>query len=98
MAARVFGSVVPSMKISAIVPTIGRPDSLRALLTSLVSQTHEIDEVIVADASPDNSTQNVTSDPVFESVLIVNRVTVDAANAVRQRAAAIEIARGEYFL
>ena len=86
------------MTISAIIPTIGRPDSLRALLTSLASQTQRIDEVIIADASPDNSTQNVISDPAFQSALIVNRVAVQPANTVRQRAAAIAIGHGEYLL
>ena len=36
--------------ISAIVPTIGRLDSLNALLESLATQTCRVDEVIVASA------------------------------------------------
>lgn len=79
------------MKISAIVPTIGRPESLRALLDSLAAQTRPPDEVIVADAS-------VLEDLTNQSALIVNRIAVHPPNAVRQRTAAINIARGDLLL
>jgi GT2 family glycosyltransferase len=36
--------------ISAIVPTIGRLDSVNALLASLAAQTRHVDEVIIASA------------------------------------------------
>jgi GT2 family glycosyltransferase len=86
------------MKISAIVPTIGRPESLRALLDSLAAQTRLVDEVIVADASVDDFTQKIVFDFVLKSALIVNRVAVHPANAVRQRTAAIEVAHGDLLL
>ena len=84
--------------ISAIVPTIGRPESLRALLDSLAAQTNPPDEIIVADASVDDFTEQVVFDFAFQSALIVNRVAVHPPNAVRQRTAAINVARGELLL
>lgn len=87
------------MTISAIVPTIGRANSLRALLQSLATQTCKVDEVIVADASSDSATANVIEDPQWQDAgLLVKRIAVTPPNAVRQRMAAIEIARGENLL
>lgn len=86
------------MKISAIVPTIGRPESLRALLESLAAQTHRVDEVIVADASVDERTEKILAELKNRSALIVNRISVHPPNAVRQRTTAIRIARGELLL
>ncbi|HEY2963672.1 MAG TPA: glycosyltransferase family 2 protein [Pyrinomonadaceae bacterium] len=87
------------MKISAIVPTIGRPDSLRELLESLAAQTRKVDEVIVADASADPATAEIVKDPAFQSAVVrVNHVAVQPPNAVRQRTAAIERSSGEYLL
>lgn len=81
--------------ISAIVPTIGRIDSLNALLQSLAAQTHPVDEVIVSSAEQEtcdfiNNWQS--------SGLTVRCLFVSPPNAVRQRMAAIEIARGDYLL
>lgn len=85
--------------ISAIVPTIGRADSLRALLESLAAQTRRIDEVLIADASNDSETAAVISDPKWRDVgLTLKHVPVFPPNAVRQRMAAIEVARGEDLL
>lgn len=87
------------MTISAIVPTIGRASSLRALLQSLATQTCKVDEVIVADASSDSATAQVIDDPQWHAAgLLVKRIDVSPPNAVRQRMAAIEIARGENLL
>jgi len=88
-----------SGSISAIVPTIGRPDSLRALLESLSAQTCKVDEVIVADASGRDDTRLLVNDPQWRKLeLIVRREVVDPPNAVRQREAAIRIASGEFLL
>ena len=85
--------------VSAIVPTIGRAESLRALLESLAAQTCRVDEVIVGDASTDAETENVTNEPRWrEAGLVVKHVRVQRPNAVRQRMAAIEIARGDNLL
>ena len=85
--------------ISAIVPTIGRAASLRALLESLTLQTRKVDEVVVADASNHFETAAVISDPKWqESNLSVKHIPVFPPNAVRQRMAAIEASRGENLL
>lgn len=81
------------MKISAIVPTIGRVDSLNALLESLASQTCRVEEVIVASA--DRETCELIAG---NTSLAVQCIAVLPPNAVRQRMAAIEIARGDYLL
>lgn len=78
------------MKISAIVPTIGRVDSLNALLESLAAQTCRVDEVIVASADRETC--------VHSTDLVLKEVVVSPPNAVRQRMAAIEVAGGDYLL
>ena len=82
--------------ISAIVPTIGRIDSLNALLESLAAQTCRVDEVVVASA--DRETCEFVNAKWNSTALAVRCVAVSPPNAVRQRMAAIEIARGEHFL
>lgn len=85
--------------VSVIVPTIGRPDSLRALLSSLTEQTQRVDEVIVADASGNDETSLLLNEPQWQKLgLNVRREVVDPPNAVRQREAAIKIATGEFLL
>ena len=87
------------MSISAIVPTIGRAESLHALLKSLSVQTCRVDEVIIADASNDSETAKVIVDQKWHDAgLVVRRVAVHRPNAVRQRMAAIETSRGENLL
>jgi GT2 family glycosyltransferase len=81
------------MKISAIVPTIGRVDSLNALLESLATQTRSVDEVVIASA--DRKTCELVGNC---KGLIVKNIVVSPPNAVRQRMAAIEVAGGEYLL
>ena len=83
--------------ISAIVPTIGRADSLRALLESLNAQTCRVDEVIVADASGSDEIKLLLNEPEWRK-LNLRREVVCPPNAVRQREAAIEIATGEFLL
>ena len=78
------------MKISAIVPTIGRVDSLNALLESLAAQTCRVDEVIIASADRETC--------VHSTDLVLKEVVVSPPNAVRQRMAAIDVAKGEYLL
>lgn len=84
--------------ISAIVPTIGRPESLRALLESLAAQSYKVHEVIVADASVDEQIKEFLRNFPNQFALNVNRIAVHPANAVRQRTAAIESARGDLLL
>ncbi|HEX5965974.1 MAG TPA: glycosyltransferase [Pyrinomonadaceae bacterium] len=83
--------------ISAIVPTIGRVDSLNALLESLAAQTRAVDEVIVASA--DHRTCDFLNNGDWQSSNIAVRcIVVSPPNAVRQRMAAIDVARGDYLL
>jgi GT2 family glycosyltransferase len=85
--------------ISAIVPTIGRPESLKRMLESLSTQTCKVDEVIVADGSCDDQTRLVIKDVRWPaSGLILRRVAVNPPNAVRQREAAIRVSEGEMLL
>jgi GT2 family glycosyltransferase len=85
--------------ISVIVPTIGRPESLRRLLESLAAQTRKVDEVIVADGSNNDETCKVVDDCRWRVLeLGVRRVVVHPPNAVRQRQAAIAAASGEFML
>ena len=80
------------MKISAIVPTIGRVDSLNALLESLAGQTCVVDEVIIASANRE------TLELLHTKNLLLKGIVVSPPNAVRQRMAAIEIAGGDHLL
>ncbi len=86
-------------KISVIVPTIGRPESLRRMLDSLCQQTVKVHEVIVADGSSTGGTVELVADPVWERKgLTIKRVSVQPPNAVRQRVAAIDQASGKFLL
>ena len=51
--ARTTGAPINAKGVSVIVPTIGRPDSLLALLDSLAAQSLRPDELVVADGSRD---------------------------------------------
>lgn len=85
--------------ISAIVPTIGRPEALAALLDSLARQTRRPDEVIVADGSDGTGISRVVADPRWQaSGLAVTHVAVAPPNAVAQRKAAIKQSRGSLLL
>jgi GT2 family glycosyltransferase len=85
--------------ISAIVPTIGRPDSLRRLLESLSLQSRKVDEVIVSDGSSDSATRLLVEDPRWNVAgLFVRHLAVRPPNAVGQREAAIKMAKGEFLL
>lgn len=84
------------MKISAIVPTIGRVDSLNALLASLAAQTRGVDEVIIA--SVDEETLECVDGRWHSAGFALKGIVVSPPNAVRQRMAAIDIATGDYLL
>ena len=81
------------------MPTIGRAGSLRALLNSLSTQTHKVDEIVVADGSGRDETRLLLNEPQWRELgLNIKREVVDPPNAVRQREAAIRIATGEFLL
>lgn len=92
-------TATPSEPISVIVPTVGRPESLTQLLESLVVQTVRVHEVIVADASGEQTTRAVVANSRWhEAGLRPQLVEVSPPNAVRQRQAAIRKSRGEFLL
>lgn len=85
--------------ISAIVPTIGRPDSLAALLDSLAAQTRRPDEVVVADASSgDHIAALIASQQWRDRGLSVRHLRVSPPNAVTQRMQAIAQSTGDCLL
>ena len=88
-----------SGSITAIVPTIGRPESLARLLESLAAQTRKPDEVIVADASTNADVANVVGRADWRGRgLQVTRVEARPPNAVGQRMKAIAAATGDSLL
>ena len=87
------------VKISAIVPTIGRPESLKQLLDSLATQTRKPDEVIIADGSEGTAVASLISDKHWKANnLVVRHITVFPPNAVHQRQAAIAESTGDFLL
>ena len=85
--------------VSAIVPTIGRPESLSALFESLSIQTRRPDEVIVADGSAGEEVARVCADPRWQAVgWRLRHIAVRPPNAVRQRRSAIALATGSLLL
>ena len=69
--------------ITAIVPTIGRPESLALLLRSLALQSRRPDEIVVADASVGDAVACVIARPLWASQgLNVRRIPVRPPNAV----------------
>lgn len=86
-------------QVSVIVPTIGRPASMRALLDSLAAQTAIPAEVLVADGSSNEDTARIVLDPGWSKHgLVIRHLRVAPPNAVRQRVAAIKASHGEYLL
>jgi len=88
-----------SGRISVIVPTIGRPESLAALLDSLAAQSRRPDEVIIADGSDGEGVASVVARPAWAALgLNLRRIAVTPPNAVAQRVAAIRESQGDYLL
>jgi GT2 family glycosyltransferase len=85
--------------VSAIIPTIGRAESLTLLLNSLAAQTLCPDEVIVADASDQEDVAAVVRSSDWSSRgLSVRHLRIRPPNAVRQRRAAIKESWGGVLL
>lgn len=90
---------MPTPSVSAIIPTIGRAESVRRLLDSLLAQRRRPDEVVIADASDAGEVRAVAEDPRWSGAgLEVRHLPVSPANAVRQRQEAIAASRGEFLL
>ncbi len=83
--------------ISTIIPTIGRAESLRALLESILRQTRRPDEILVADGSDADAISDLIAEPVWLAAgMKITQLKVSPPNAVAQRKAAITQSRGEY--
>ena len=88
-----------SPTISVIVPTIGRPESLHALLCSLAQQSRLPTEVIIADGSSTSAIEElIETHRKGSKTLSLKHVRVTPPNAVSQRKAAIEAATGNLLL
>ena len=88
-----------SHTISAIVPTVGRFDSVAVLLEALAAQTRKPDEVIVADGSADDRIRELAVSSRWAAAqLAVRYLEVKPPNAVRQRQTAIASSRGSLLL
>jgi len=86
-------------QVCVIVPTIGRPESLHALLDSLARQTTIPGEIVIADGSDGMDTERIASDRKWsDQGLEVRHLRVSPPNAVRQRVAAIGASAGQYLL
>jgi GT2 family glycosyltransferase len=85
--------------ISAIVPTIGRQHSLSRLLDALAAQSRRPDEVVVCDASDEESVRVLAEPGRWAALgLPVRYLRVHPPNAVRQRVTAIAAATGSLLL
>jgi GT2 family glycosyltransferase len=91
--------------VSAIIPTKNRPDDMRLTLKTLLSQSVQVNEVIVVDQSEDNKTKAVTSEEfdraARQSVAVpaLRYVHDTAINGVSQaRNRALDIAGGNIWL
>ena len=85
--------------VSAIIPTIGRPELLRLCLASLERQTVPVSEVVVVHCGDDAETQAVTNDPRWSAAGMAVRYFHHAEkNCAQQRNLAIQHARHDNLL
>jgi len=85
--------------VSAIVPTLGRPEMLRLCLETIARQTIRIAEVLVVHCGDDAETKSVVSDPVWREAGIDCRYfRYPECNAARQRDFAIRQAKHDNLL
>jgi O-antigen biosynthesis protein len=92
-------ALAPPLVISAIIPTVGRPDTLRVCMSSVLRQTTPIAEVIVVHCGDDPETESVTADPRWRAAgLDCRYFRYPERNAAAQRNFAVERAKGEFLL
>src|SRR6185369_6875526 len=85
--------------ISAIIPTLGRPEPLSHCLESLVNQTVPISEAVVVHCGDDSETEAVTKDPRWtEAGLDVRYFHHQEKNCAQQRNFAIARAKFDNLL
>lgn len=84
-------------KVSVIIPTIGRVESLRALLESIAAQSRKPEEILVADGSGQEGIAALLAASAWAGQgLRIVHLRVNPPNAVRQRQAAIAASTGEF--
>jgi GT2 family glycosyltransferase len=77
--------------VSAIIPTVGRPELLKVCLNSLKKQTVAVSEVIVVHCGDDAETPALTSDPDWARAgMTVRYFHYQERNCAKQRNFAIE--------
>jgi len=81
------------IKISLIIPTLGRDIELLPLLNSLVNQTFKEFELIIVDQNGDNRVNNVLKK--FEGQLDYKHIKTEIRGAARARNIGITIATGK---
>ncbi|MBN1158065.1 MAG: glycosyltransferase [Bacteroidales bacterium] len=82
------------MYYSVIVPTFLRPDEVKDLLDSLVSQDYQSFEVIISDGSPDDTVKNVT-DP-YNRLLKLQYIHEKGMGISESRNLGVQHAKGDY--
>lgn len=82
------------MRISAVIPTRNRPDSLRRLLESIQQQTLQVQEVIIVDSSDDTSYHQSIKNSFSDLPLVF--ITTRIRSVCAQRNMGIQIANGEW--
>jgi len=80
-------------KFSLVIPSIGRPEALHALLDSLCSQTNQNFEVVVVDQSEDGCLEAVPRE--YRGRLEIHWKQHQKRGASRARNFGLEFARGE---
>lgn len=86
-------------EVSAIIPTVGRPEPLRLCLESLSKQTVPVAEVIVVHCGNDAETVEVTKDERWrETGMDVRYFQYQERNCAQQRNFAVEHAKYENLL
>lgn len=86
------------MKISVIIPTMNRPESLKRTLDSLMRQTRLPDEIVVVDQSTNNQSKIAVSETKLghvEKPVSFKYVVQEEKSLVRARNRGLEAAEGD---
>ena len=89
----------PQAPISAIIPTVGRPELLRLCLESLAKQTIPIADVVIVHCGDDEATEMVANDLCWTKAgMSVRYFHYDERNCAKQRNFAIQQATHQNLL
>ena len=80
------------MKISAIIPAYNSAKFIRAAISSILAQTHQIDEIIVVDDGSTDDTEQVVKD--ISNAIIYHKQANQGPSAARNKG--IELASGDW--